>query len=196
MVGRDSQFFVSDEEVELVNTAATAWELATEAYTRQHAKAGRQHRALRTMGTIALLALIAAAAPRQEKATPFHQRIGAIVEGISALAARGVVYIHAKQEGRPDGTLVGFANGYIDQTGKDGECIGLQVDIVSTASGSLDMTVAREDGSRVVFRQIDMEPGFESHRLQVCPRPGNPPLREQEVTMTLEASPLESTETQ
>lgn len=182
-IGGDSRLFVEDDAADEVNIDAPV------------KPAKKKPHAYRTLGTLGLLALVAAASPERTGSTPksidLPTLAQTIVERVSMFAARGALYLHEKQEGRPSGSLHGYADGYI---GQSGACLDVQVNTVSTAPGSIGMTVTRQDGSRVIYRKYAVEPGFEQNKLVVCPQPGHAPLSESGVVMSLEALPAETAE--
>ncbi len=167
--GKDSAIELTEEEAEAVNTAALAWQLATR----------RQHRALkvlRTMGTVALLAIIATSllgdTPRVGHSGVWEQRIRSFLQGVaeevSVLAARGTIYLHGASEGRPSGALTGFADAYMDPAGNNGECLRVETSVVTGQPVTVDTVVTIANGTTIIG-SLTANNSFTRGEFLICP---------------------------
>ena len=197
MMGRDSGMFADESAVDAINAATDARESARQEAVKalvRRKKTAMQLVQGAALSVVALVSMRGDAPQTQPWSTRdnfWNQHVDPIVERISeemsVLAARGIVYVHELQEGVPPGSLVGFANAYVSQTGEDNECLAVRLQAVSTEPVSFGVDIYRADGSRVIGSWYTADAGASYAGFAVCPREPGGRIDEAGVTVVLSA---------
>ena len=141
---------------------------------------------------------ILSAAARRGHSGVWEQRIRPFLQGVaeeaSVLAARGVVYVHGASEGRPPGTLTGFADAYMDPAGDNGECLRVETRAVTGRPVTVDTVVTIPPGTTVVG-SLETNKSFTRGEFLICPAVPGGHIDESDATIALRVPAQEAAAT-